>query len=460
MSDTEFKPTSPGGQFTPPSSLALSHPSAFVRTPAALAARAQDTVFAGRRVLLSHHTGGAAEFQIVNITPTLLISPDFTTWRTLVETMTTTTPGTVLVARVVSVPSGAKVFDDGGVTSVAIGGEARLLFTWHKDGATATATAGLQLAPPSDQDDGAEQPAQGAAWSQLHHAHVGVIRPPGAANLPATAAVWSEDNTVKIELQVRGAARLVTVIVSEAPLDHTAEHDDLAVSVNGVGVDLAWETKRPQTSATDGATFEEPRYGIDRALAAAARQTERLGPAIARWGSYTGDGTDPTDDEPAPKVITVSGGTTGASPTMERVSAGANVLWDRESPGFSIIGVGQQPDARRQSGTGAATYATIQVRLRVHLRFAGIGFGAALFRLQTAAGSWLQIRPVQTTIGTTWTWLTITGSVEASIASDDAISGAPYAVIQDFASRGTATANMEIRYWDLTYGRQAAYLGQ
>jgi hypothetical protein len=460
MSDTEYKPTTPGREFTTPNSLALSHPSAFTRTPAALAARAQDTVFAGHRVLLSHHTGGAAEFQIVNITPTLLISPDFVTWRTLAETMTSTTPGTVLVARVVSVPSGAKAIDDGGLTSIAIGGEARLVVTWHKDGSTATLTAGLQLAPGSDQVDGAENPNQGAAWAQLHHSHVGVIRPPGAANVPATAAVWSEDNTVKLQLQVRGAARLVSVIVAEAPLDHTAEHDDLAVSVNGVGEDLAWEGKRPQTSAKDGATFQEPRYGIDRALAAAERQTERLGPAVARWGSYTGDGTDPTDDQPAAKVITASGATTGASPTMERVSAGANVLWDRDSPGWSIIGVGQQPDDRRQSGTSAAEYATMRVRVRVHLRFAGAGIGSGLFRIQTTAGSWIQVRPVQSTIGTTWTWVTFTGTVDASIASDDAISGAPYAVIQDFASRGTATANMEIRYFDITYGHQPAYLGQ
>lgn len=440
MTDTPHKKTIIGRTIEPSSSLAMSSPSELLRPPVVAQARAGDSILGGRRVLASRQMGGSNVW-LANSSGTGGLTqehPDSFTWRRQYKIRVEQQAGTVLEVRSLTVPSGATEFDfpaGGTWPPDGVGGQTRAVLTWTND-ALDTETETVTHTTTQAANDGVEDDSPGAAWAQLQHRYTPLVRPQAAANSLTEAAKWSEWPTLEADFADQGGVRLVHLTVSEVPFEHVAEDTDLEPTVNGAFPGAGWPIKLPQIEQADGATFEEHRFGTHRVLAAAARQTERVGSRVAHWSSYTEAGTAVDDIEAAPVVINSTMGST-------RISAGANSAWDPDAVGFDVIGTQRMPEhaVERVSGAGS-----IPVRVRIYCRWSVIPFATtAVARFQTTSRSFVEIDLDSTDVGTSFGWFTATGWLEASVASDDT-----YVVGQDFLTVEDGT--MEVRDWDITYG--------
>jgi hypothetical protein len=441
--DTPYKPTLPGKVFEPASSLAASYPSTLAPEPFAKSGRTQDTVFNGRRCLVSQHMGGCDEWLTDNAATGggAQTKPDDDTWRTVCRARTELMPGSVLVARVIAVPSGATEYYNAGTGTYENDGNqgaARFVIDYDNvDADSDSVTVEFEL-PASQDADGIEDAAAGAAWSQLQHHVAPIVRPAACINSPSDVAKWSEWPTITVAVGHRGGARVVHASLCEEPYEHiVADTVTDASSCNGVGANLHLLDKYPIEKTSDGATYGDPRFGTHRMLDVANRQTQRLGPRICHFSAYGEELTEVTDTETDAIQIT--------SATYVRVSwrdANANTAWDADAPGFDILPARRAPENLSSRLSGAAV---APVRLRVYARFSAAGANTGVFKVQSSSRCSVSITISQATVGTTWTWLTITGFLETNIASDD-----NYCIVQDWAK--TTGGSLEIMYWDLSYG--------
>lgn len=443
MTDTPHKQAVLSRSVEPSSSLELSYPSELLRPPAARQARGQDTIYGGRRVLVSRHGGGSDRFLTDNAGTGGVnqSKPEPDVWRVVYRARTELAAGQMLVARALVAPAGAteefSLAAGGTWQNHGVGGDTRVVLSWDNvDADTATETVQFPT-PPAFAEGGGEEAEPGWTWAHLEHLVAAGIRPPGAANSLSEQAKWSEWPTVTASVQDRGGARVVHFSLAEEPDTHVAADTATDVSANGVSQSLAWQNKIPQTEQADGTTFEEHRFGIHRALYVGTRQTARLGPRICHWSAYA-EGIAAVDDaETAAQQIN--------SPTFVRVSAGPNTAWDADAVGFDLISPRRAPENLETRISGAAVD---PVRLRVYARFTAAGANVAIFRLQTSPRSWIELEIDQAVVGTAFTWLAVTGFVESNLHSDDT-----FAIAQDFAL--TPGGILEIRYWDLSYGDYA-----
>ena len=446
MANTQYKKTELARAYFPASSLAASYPSALLREPFAKAMRTQDSTLAGRRLIVSQHMGGCDEWLVDNTATGAITQskPGPLVWRVVVRARTDLAAGQVLTARVIAVPSGATETLGAGSLYLydGAGGQIRWSIDYENTDAipdTATETVTLGLAQSSE-DDGVEDDSQpGRAWQQLQHRAVLGIQPAAVANDPAELAKWSEWPTVTVSVEHRGGARVVYSSLTEEPHEHAVLHTITNIATcNGIKVDYQLAGVYPVEEEADGVTYEEHRHGVERLLYVAARQSQRIGPRICHWSSHSEERTEPTDTEADAVQVT--------SATPVRVSwqdAGSNTAWDPDAPGWDITQAQRHPEALRLSGAAVAP-----VRLRVYARYTGAGAATGYLSVQSSERSSVRVAIPQATVGTTWTWLTITGFLEANIAGDDT-----YAIVQDFA--WTSAGTLEIRYWDLSYGDYA-----
>jgi hypothetical protein len=356
-------------------------------------------------VLLSRHIGGSTSFLSDN-TGTgggAQAHPEPDVYRVVARARVEQQAGTVLEVRAITTPSGISelfVIATGTWEPSGVGGNTRVSVQWDNDDpSTETETMTYQLAQAQD-DGGAEDPAAGSAWAKLRHDYTSIVRPQAAANDSAEAAKWAEWPTLTMEVTDAGGARVVHMTVAEVPHEHVVSDTELVVTVNGIAPNLAMPVERPQTEQADGSTYDEHRYGVYRAMAVSARQSARVGPRLAHWTSYT--------------------------------EAGAEVD-DLETPGKSFA-----------VGTPAGE-GTIPVRIRAMVkRDEPPASTAGRLRFQASPRGYLDLL-IPTTLGTAWTWVTVTGWLEAPIASDDG-----YTVLQDFIIVDDGV--IHVRYWDITYG--------
>ena len=396
------------------------------------------------RLVLSQHTGGSNGWLADDTgdggASQKHPSPD--AWRTVARSKTTLAPGAALFFRVICVESGeTEKFN-------AADGK------WHFDGAKGaikltasylnlanqTATASYTKVLPAS--DGTEETDQGKAWYQLHCFCAFGFTHPAEIDV-AEISKWSEWPVVELAIQHQGGARIVHASVWEIPNKHAIGHLAEEASIHGwtpKGLPMA----RPQIEDVDGATYEEHRFGSLRALHAAYRQSQRLGPHVAHWSSYTEGLTEPEDAENDPVQVT--------STSWVGVSAGGSITsWSADAPGFAIHA---PPNGRAPENlhTRMRTYANedgemyvsaIPVRVGVYARFTVGGGDFGYVRFQSSPRS-MVIVPVSQT-GTTYRWHEATGWLEASSSGTDF-----YPNLMDFAKVDSGT--MEIRDWYVDYG--------
>jgi hypothetical protein len=428
MSDTENKVTVQSPEFVTAGSLALSHPSELLRTPAETMARSLDSTLGGRRVVLSRHTGGSHEWLVDNTATggVTQAHPDAVSWRRVAFARFEQQAGTALVVRVIYVPSGASEFFGLATWDLSgVGGQVRVVVDWDIDGSSATTTVERTL-------DG-EEDADGAELQEDQHTVATIVRPPNAPNDFAKARTYSEWVTTTLAVEDRGGARVIHVSVTEVPVDHVALHDDEEPTLTGSK--SAWETNRPQIEAPDGATYEEHRYGSFRGMQAAARQSARVGPIIAQWSAYSERDALPADTDVTPRTTT--------SATFVRISRGTNTAWDTDEVGWFVMGTQRAPEhlSTRISGAGS-----VPVLIRVEARFAGVGAVVGVCRFQSSDRVYIDVNVDQAVVGTTWTVVTQRGWLEASVVTDDF-----WPVLQDFFHTDGAE-QLEVRSFTVSYG--------
>jgi hypothetical protein len=399
-----------------------------------------------RRLVCSQHTGGSNGWLTDNTGDGGMVQkhPHPTTWRTIMRTKTTLSPGSALVFRVICIESGeTETFypSDGKWYFHGAKGSIRLNAS-YLNLANQTTTASFTKVLPAA-EDGLEYTGTGEAWNQIQCLCVlGFTHPAETTNNPSELSKWSEWPVVELEIQHQGGARIVHASVWEVPHTHSVGHLVEESSIHG------WSPKglpmaRPQIEDVDGVTFEEHRFGSLRGFNAAYRQSQRLGPHVANWSAYSEKLTEVGDSENDPIQVT--------STSWVGVSVGSAITsWSSSAPGFAIHAPpnGRVPEnlhtrLRIDADSDGEKYAAaIPVRCGVYARFTvGAGdFGYVKFQSSPRSMVIVPIAQVAT-----YAWYEATGWLEASSSGLDF-----YPNLMDFAKVDSGT--MEIRDWYVDYG--------
>lgn len=426
-----------------PEARLTSYPAPLFGGPWRQALGASDYTPAAYQPVLSQHGGGADKWLVGNDAPddSPQNYPEAGVWRTVMVVPSELAPGCALALRVVAVRSGMSQADAGGIIGwqpYGVTGRLRLgLEFWHTDGDDDTASAEVEL-PGSPEEHGAEPTSAGASWNHLVFGYVPIIHTAEVlAGQAADKALWSENVSIVATVQHQGGARVVHASLVEVPYEHVVAHTkETDVSIHGWPPTLQ-PTARPQIEDRNGADFEEHRLGTARGFAAALRQSQRFGPTIAAWTSYAEDLAEVTDTEPDAVQIT--------STSFVGLSVNAAITeWSTDAPGYDVAGhyCRRAPENLPTRLDGAAA---IPVRCRVHARFTGAGSNIGVVRFQTTSRSWVDVEIDQAEVGTTWTWITVTGWLECGVAADDT-----WPVLVDFAKVTGGT--LEVRYWRVMVG--------
>lgn len=336
MTDTQYKVTSldldPGEAL----SLAPLRPNTLM-TWAALrdVGAAQDGVCAGsRRVIGTLGVSGNAGFHVpASGAPVQQIGshsfPDRDTWRTAGWIRCNRlTPGCFLRARILAVGSGNTQWNSTGTTWDPAGpfGAIRLTASWVAGGSS-DGPDDYDLELPSSTLENAAAPSDDAGmWAAAQWFEINEIRPSIAT--AANLANFSEDLEAEIEVQHRGAARIVQVVLYEEPVATAYLHSDTGPhAVNGQSTYQAAQTTVPQETAADGATYNEERFGTHRLLRTAQRQQEAVGPVVFDLQAWDeGNQDDNTDVEP----ISIS------STSLVNIQDTSSTAYDRGLPGYVV----------------------------------------------------------------------------------------------------------------------------
>lgn len=358
--------------------------------------RAQDTIPAtSRRVLADWSLSGATDWAQPagstdpgsNASPVVERYPG-STWRSLGTFFAHVTPGCELVAFAVASPSGlvqklqaspAGYISDGSWAEVRVG------VTWS-NGASSTGPHRRSAPIPGSPDGdytGLEAVAAGANWTQTRVVPIGRLSPPEYTTDPAVAAAYSEWSDAEIEIEIRGGARVQQVVVFERPLSHVTEHDnDGLTSVHAMPASLSPLTPGPMTRAPDGATYEEHRHGMLRAMQVAERQSERLGPRIMHWTCWDESDTAIWDQAEGNPVTTTS-------TSFVHLLDSAITSYATTTPGWVAAG-GYAKLARLCAPVliGCDEIAAVPVRVRVD---ASRSVANGIVRVQCGAYDWVDV---------------------------------------------------------------------
>lgn len=404
MSDTQYKSKSLAGLDPAYPALGSLVANTLMRwSPWAAVMRAQDTIPAtARRVLGEWHISGATTWQqgdgsddpgTTEAPVPLQVYPEEDEWRTIATFRSHVTPGCELRARVLYCPAGLTqrtVTPVGGSEWASSGAWAdfRVRVTWA-NGVSSSGPHDWSLTMPGAVGGtygGLEPQGAGAAWASLSEAELTQIRPPDFTTDPAIAATYSEWSDVLVALAVRGGSRIVHAVVYEYPLGHTTEHDDDGLtSVHAMPAGGVPLTPYPMLKAPDGATYEEHRHGTRRVAQVAERQSERLGPRILQWTSWTEDEAD-LYQQAEQSPISVTSATfveLGSADDVTPISA-----YSVDGPGWIVAGAHAklarlcEPNLISRGGFGV-----VPVRVRVDAGNSGTG----VLRVQSGLYEWIDV---------------------------------------------------------------------
>jgi hypothetical protein len=360
-------------------------------TPLGALMRAQDSVPAqSRRLVAEVSLSGAQDWAqpngSMNPTPGGATPRAYPTdaWRTLASLRARVTPGCELRAHVLFCPSGLVQKGAGPFDSDGAWGEARVGVTWVNGGSSVGPIYESVILPGSGAGTytGAELSQNAANWNALDEREIAGLRPTSFDTDAATQGAYSEWSDARITIAVRGGARVVHVAVYEYPLAHTTEHDNAGLtSVHAMPPGTNPLTPRPMTKATDGASFDENRFGTLRLAQVAERQSERLGPRVLHISSYdesTHDTLNDTENDPftttsATLVGVYDGATSYSVGRAGHAVAGAHALLDRLAGPF----------------IAASRFGVVPVRVRVDA--SQVGGGTGTVRVQCGLYEWVDV---------------------------------------------------------------------
>lgn len=387
--------------------------------PVGAAMRAQDTIPAtSRRIVAQWSLSGANDWAQPNgtanpgnnATPVgAQVYPD-ADWRTLASLRVHVTPGCELVAEAVCSPSGiAQKEVSGGVWVIDA--------SWAQVRVGVTFTNGASSSGPIYKSASVEGAAGGTYtglessdasgnWTNSIMVYLGRIRPVGYTTTPATAATYSEWSDAQITIAIRGGARVQQVIVYEQPLSHVTLHSNSGLtSVHAMPASLAPQTPGPMTRYSNGATYQEHRFGTLRAMQVAERQSERLGPRIMHWNAWNESTISTILDTEADPVTTTS-------TSYVHLLDATITTYTADTPGW-IVGAAHAQLARLSAPIliGRGEIAAVPVRVRVD---ASRAVANGIVRVQCGQYDWVDV-----TVTGGRAVYTATGYIESQIVADD-----------------------------------------
>lgn len=425
MADTPYKIVDLVGVASmPPSTVGLAPGTVMQYEPFRAVAEAQDGVAAGcRRIVAVRCMSGAQSFHVpANGAPGVDLGshgdyPDRDRWRDGGTIWAPRVfPGNVLRARIYYVGSGQTQYEDPPSTWNPGGpfGAIRLRHTWTAADGTTDGPIDEDLELPASEIEDAAEPAGGAAlWQALTFLEVELR--PTALDDEDVAVLWAENVAAQVEVHLRGAPRIVAVVVHEQPLRVVYAHDNEdARAVNGqTGVE-APQTLFPQTKDTDGATYQEQRFGTGQLVGTARRQSE-LGPWVCNLLAWD-EGSQAFFEDIDPISVTSS--------TFVDILDQSSSSYDRDRPGFIVAAAHAQQhhlcDAGLVLGGEAAV---VPVRIRIEAYLTGDA-NLATIRVQSGEFEWIDI-DIDGVVPTTYE---ATGYLECQVTPDHA-----WATVQVFA---------------------------
>jgi hypothetical protein len=375
-------------------------------SPLAAVMRAQDSLCGtANRVLVRLGLAGSSEFPVDDSLTAAAATQNYPladTWRTIWGAFPRRqTPGTQLEAHVIYLPSGMTVHN--GVNYVPDGarGGVRLLVTWN-NGAESAGPEAFELdLEGSNLGGGAEPVNPGGAWTALREALIEGIRPPDSGTDTTIAEDFSEwgpgsyadattrQHEVDIEVQIRGGARLVELVIYEVPLAHVEDHDETdPQSVHAFwaagGPPVTPQTNVPQIEAADGPTHEEHRFGTRRLVETADWQAQRLGPSVLEACSWVSAHGPPWPVLPDPWEAT------DELQFVDVVTGDADYSTSR--PSWIVSGAYAKPHdltdpLQIMAGGGRGV---IPVRVRVLARTDSASYGG-IVRVQSGTNEWVDV---------------------------------------------------------------------
>lgn len=413
MPDTEYKATSiTNALASPPSTVALRP-----NTPISFAAQravgaAQDAVCSGsRRVVGRWDLSGSPTYHVPasgSETPGGAQElPDIETWRHAATIhVPTITPGCFLQARIVYAPSGNTSRDIVGIGWSPAGpfGAVRLRHAWT----TASGSDGPHdvdvVLPVSLLEDAAEPTGAAQGWHVLSYEDTPLLTPDGY-DTNAGAAAASEGHTATVDIYLRGAPRVVSIVVYEVPVRTVYDHDDDDPhAVNGQSAYEVPLTARPQTEAANGSTYEEHRFGTYELLRTAERQSE-LGPVVCELLSWDESSADFTATDRPPLVV--------SSTTLVDIFDGS-AGYEPNRPGMIVAAAHAQQHALCDPGLVlGGVSAVVPVRVVVEGNITG-GANEAIVRVQSGPYEWVDVAIDGLTVGT----YEATGHLESQVTPD------------------------------------------
>lgn len=393
-------------------------------SPVGAAMRAQDTIPAtSRRIVaqwsLSSAEGwaqpsGAANPGTTPVPVSSQVYPDGS-WRRLGVFFANVTPGCELrsyavhslaglVQKTVPLVGGGNLASDGAWAEVRVG------VTWT-NGVSTTGPhyrTSSMAGSPTGTYTGGELDGPGQEWSAMQVTPTARHVPPGYLDDPMVAAAYSEWSSAEIELEIRGGARVVEIVVYEHPISHVTDHDDDGItSVHAMPATQAPLTPGPLTKAPDGPTYEEHRFGSRRLAQVAERQSERLGPRIMHWSAW---------DEDESAIWEQSEGTprVRSSTSLVHLLTGvASTTYSLQTPGWVVAGAHAQL-ARLCDPVliGRGAIGAVPVRVRVD---ASRATANGTVRVQCGRYDWVDV-----TVTGGRAIYTRTGYLETQLHPDDA----------------------------------------
>jgi len=419
---------------------------------------AQDRIIgSGRRILMQLPLGPVPGTWIVDDDPATgvvdPIYPDVDTEYVLARSPTVcVTPGSVLRAHLMAIPSGATVKNNGTEISPdwvadAAGGAVIISVTLtHPDTTTITETRDIEI-KPSQLDYAAKPDGAGDCWGIVEE-HAEWFVPLDFDVDPAVAAKWSASFlTATITISQRGSPRVIDLTIYEHPREvvrdiETATRYPTHLYTQGGAPHQGY----PLTFPVEQATATDPRFGMEHLIEVAKEQGLQLGPMIACgscWdhqstigdmfstSAYGGDDFGQTGDDEAPAIETTT-------TSFHHLLNSAWTTWSADLPGYSM-GCGAYGRHARSSGTLITPNSgSVDVVLAV---YGNVGIGAdGTWRWQASEHAYWDILVTEATD----TWHLIEAEVPCGTGPEDDFTLVPM-------TKAGAASSMFSRYWAIFY---------
>lgn len=366
----------------------------------------------GRRVVLQQTISGSTSWIVPETDPDQLTQthPLVGEKRVVARARHDLTPGHVLQAQCLHLPSGMAQYEegDGSFNAAGTNGTIEIAITWtDRDGTTSSTTHEIALTP-SQETWGA---APSEPWKAIKLSSPLTMTPEPLGAI-ATMRQWSRHSHCEIRVSHVGSPRVIDVNIYEVPFALAFEADDdsdLWVSTmhtQGVGApapDLDYPLQRASEDSPDG----DPRMGTWQLMDTVNAQALRLGPALWQWSAWSENDGDITTTE-----VELT-----ADTDWKRLSDGVEVAsdnWASDEPGASMSAGAYARSQAENPDASMANTGSIPVRCCVYMETGGSGS----VRFYSSADCYVEVEDPGGG-GSTWAWVTAYGHLRTGKGPGD-----------------------------------------